>query len=210
MRRSTGEVPVYLNVYDVTAINGYAYWFGLGVYHSGVQVHGVEYAFGAHDHSATGIFDAEPRMCPGFVFRKSILVGRTDLGPQEVRDLMEELAETYAGNTYHLISKNCNHFCNYVCLRLTGNAIPSWVNRLANLGFLFKCVLPVQVAAVRSRAEESNDGERRRLRSVSIRHGNDSGKELSVVSGRRSGSRRSRKELPSSAVGSGGVTALRV
>lgn len=33
----TGSVPVYLNVYDLTPINGYAYWFGLGVYHSGVQ-----------------------------------------------------------------------------------------------------------------------------------------------------------------------------
>ena len=32
-----GTVPVNLNVYDLTPINGYAYWFGLGVYHSGVQ-----------------------------------------------------------------------------------------------------------------------------------------------------------------------------
>lgn len=36
-RRKTGSVPVYLNVYDLTPINGYAYWFGLGIYHSGVQ-----------------------------------------------------------------------------------------------------------------------------------------------------------------------------
>jgi len=33
----SGSVPVYLNVYDLTQFNGYAYWFGLGVYHSGVQ-----------------------------------------------------------------------------------------------------------------------------------------------------------------------------
>jgi hypothetical protein len=33
----SGSVPVYLNVYDLTPFNGYAYWFGLGVYHSGVQ-----------------------------------------------------------------------------------------------------------------------------------------------------------------------------
>lgn len=32
-----GSIPVYLNVYDITPINGYAYWLGLGVYHSGVQ-----------------------------------------------------------------------------------------------------------------------------------------------------------------------------
>lgn len=36
-KKKTGKVPVYLNVYDLTPINGYAYWLGLGVYHSGVQ-----------------------------------------------------------------------------------------------------------------------------------------------------------------------------
>ncbi|KAL8232292.1 hypothetical protein R6Q57_002070 [Mikania cordata] len=35
--RKSGSVPVYLNVYDLTSINGCAYWLGLGVYHSGVQ-----------------------------------------------------------------------------------------------------------------------------------------------------------------------------
>ncbi|CAI0444195.1 unnamed protein product [Linum tenue] len=97
-------------------------------------VHGVEYGFGAHDHSTTGIFEVEPKQCPGFTFRKSILIGRTDLGPKEVRSMMEKMAQEYSGNTYHLITKNCNHFCNDVCLKLTGKTIPSWVNRLACLG----------------------------------------------------------------------------
>ncbi|XP_078437728.1 deSI-like protein At4g17486 [Wolffia australiana] len=152
-RRKTGSVPVYLNVYDLTPINGYAYWFGLGIYHSGVQVHGVEYAYGAHDHPSTGIFSGEPRQCPGFRFRKSILIGRTDLGPREVRSLMAKMAESYSGSSYHLITKNCNHFCNDVCLRLVGRTIPRWVNRLANIGLLCNCVLPVglHVAGVRQR-----------------------------------------------------------
>lgn len=36
-KKRDGSVPVYLNVYDLTPINGYAYWVGLGIYHSGVQ-----------------------------------------------------------------------------------------------------------------------------------------------------------------------------
>lgn len=36
-KKKVGSVPVYLNVYDLTPINGYAYWLGLGIYHSGVQ-----------------------------------------------------------------------------------------------------------------------------------------------------------------------------
>lgn len=97
-------------------------------------VHGVEYAFGAHETSSTGIFEVEPKKCPGFTFRKSILVGKTDSGAKEVRVFMEKLAEEYKGNKYHLITRNCNHFCNEVCLKLTQNPIPRWVNRLARLG----------------------------------------------------------------------------
>jgi hypothetical protein len=32
-----GKTPVYLNVYDLTPKNGYVYWAGLGIYHSGVE-----------------------------------------------------------------------------------------------------------------------------------------------------------------------------
>uniref|UniRef100_A0A7C8ZD35 PPPDE domain-containing protein n=1 Tax=Opuntia streptacantha TaxID=393608 RepID=A0A7C8ZD35_OPUST len=141
----SGSVPVFLNVYDISPVNGYAYWFGLGVYHSGVQVHGVEYAFGAHEYPSTGIFEGVPKKCEGFTFRKGILIGWTESGPEDVKKVMEELAEKYRGNAYNLITKNCNHFCNDVCVRLTGNHIPSWVNRLARIGFLCNCVIPEKI-----------------------------------------------------------------
>lgn len=32
-----GNSPVYLNVYDLTPMNGYAYWAGFGIFHSGVE-----------------------------------------------------------------------------------------------------------------------------------------------------------------------------
>ncbi|KAM7495936.1 hypothetical protein LguiA_020350 [Lonicera macranthoides] len=75
-------------------------------------VHGVEYAFGAHEQSTIGIFEVEQKMCPDFTFKKLILIGRTDMGPKEVHAFMEKLAVEYSGNTYNLITKNCNHFCN--------------------------------------------------------------------------------------------------
>lgn len=31
------KTPIYLNVYDISPINKYLYWFGLGIYHSGIQ-----------------------------------------------------------------------------------------------------------------------------------------------------------------------------
>lgn len=31
------KTPIYLNVYDISPINKYLYWLGLGIYHSGIQ-----------------------------------------------------------------------------------------------------------------------------------------------------------------------------
>ncbi|KAK6159894.1 hypothetical protein DH2020_003275 [Rehmannia glutinosa] len=207
---------LYLNIYDLTPINNYLYWFGCGIFHSGIegyvnwavgliclrtvwwvsatllsyfsqfgvllfvpvgwnidiislasailrrehlstnmssksahhhrkcyhdsalyvhlrQAHGLEYGFGAHEYPTSGVFEVEPRSCPGFMFRRSIMLGSTDMSRSEFRSFMEHLSNKYHGDTYNLISKNCNHFTDEVCLHLTGKPIPGWVNRLARL-----------------------------------------------------------------------------
>ncbi|XP_054778608.1 deSI-like protein At4g17486 [Prosopis cineraria] len=164
-----GNSPVYLNVYDLTAVNGYMYWAGLGIFHTGIEVHGVEYAFGAHDHPTSGVFEVEPRQCPGFKFRKSIFMGTTSLDPLQVREFMERQAANYNGDTYHLIVKNCNHFCEDMCLKLTGNTIPKWVNRLARIGALCNCILPdaLKTSTVQHDSNfQGGDSEKKRLRTA--------------------------------------------
>ncbi|KAL9260183.1 DeSI-like protein [Drosera capensis] len=133
---------LYLNVYDLTPLNNYLYWFGLGIFHSGIEVHEKEYAFGAHEYPTSGVFEVEPRCCPGFIFRRTILLGSTEMSRAEFRSFMEQFASKYHGDTYHLIGKNCNHFTDEVCLHLTGKSIPGWVNRLARLGSFFNWLLP--------------------------------------------------------------------
>ncbi|CAL9165761.1 deSI-like protein At4g17486 isoform X1 [Musa acuminata AAA Group] len=146
----SARTHLYLNVYDLTPVNNYLYWFGIGVFHSGIEVHGMEYGFGAHDYSSSGVFEVEPKSCPGFIFRRSVWLGTTDMSRSEFRVFIEDLAGKYHGDTYHLIIKNCNHFTDEVCMRLTGKPIPGWVNRLARLGSFCNCILPenIQVTAV--------------------------------------------------------------
>lgn len=143
--------PVVLNVYDLTPMNNYLYWFGLGIFHSGIEVHGMEYGYGAHEFPTSGVFEVEPKSCPGFTYRRSVWMGTTDLSRAEFRSFIENLAGKYNGNTYHLISKNCNHFTDDVCKNLTRKSIPGWVNRLARVGSFFNCLLPesIQVSTVR-------------------------------------------------------------
>ena len=41
-----GGEPVYLNIYDLSDQNSWTYWCGVGIFHSGLEVYGVEYAYG--------------------------------------------------------------------------------------------------------------------------------------------------------------------
>ncbi|XP_068649978.1 deSI-like protein At4g17486 isoform X1 [Aristolochia californica] len=147
------RAQLYLNVYDLTPINNYLYWFGFGVFHSGVEAHGMEYGFGAHEYSSSGVFEVEPKSCPGFAFRRSVWIGSVNMSRSEFRSFMEHISGKYHGDTYHLIAKNCNHFTDDVCMHLTGNSIPGWVNRLAKLvsGSFCNCLLPenIQPTAIR-------------------------------------------------------------
>ena len=93
----------------------------------------MEYGFGAHDYPTTGVFEVDPKSCPGFSYRRSILLGYTNMLPFEFREFIDNLASDYHGDSYHLILKNCNHFTRDVSMRLTGKSTPKWVNRVAHL-----------------------------------------------------------------------------
>ncbi|XP_076884099.1 deSI-like protein At4g17486 [Bidens hawaiensis] len=152
------DTQVFLNVYDLTPVNSYSIWFGFGIFHSGIQVYGMEYGFGAHDFPISGVFEVEPKTCPGFIYRCSIPLGHVSKSPTEFREFIETVASEYHGATYHLISKNCNHFTDDITQRLTGKNIPGWVNRLAKVGSLCSCLLPehLQVTTVKQLPEYHN------------------------------------------------------
>ena len=55
------------------------------------------------------------------------MIGETSLGAQEVQELVQQLGSEYKGTSYHLLERNCNHFSNELCTKLTGRPAPSWV-----------------------------------------------------------------------------------
>lgn len=150
---SVSEWPVRLNVYDVVTEEDPALvprlndWFGIvgvGVFHTGVEVHSTEYAFGGHVEATSGIFEVEPRVCPGVRFRSSILLGRTALSPAQTTAIIRRLgAADFLGTSYSLISHNCNHFSAALCAELgVAKRFPSYVNRLAVIAAGVSCLLP--------------------------------------------------------------------
>lgn len=144
-------VPVELNVYDlahpdnpdaVPNLNWYLYGLGMGLYHSGVCVYGIEHCYGGHPEEHTGVFQVRPKKAPDARFRQTIFIGRTELTAQQVSQLVEAMAQVWKGNTYNLLTRNCNHFASDLCEKLTGNPAPEWINRLAWVGEKAKFLLP--------------------------------------------------------------------
>jgi len=53
-------------------------------------------------------------------------MGETSLSASDVRAEIASLGEYFRGNQYHLIMRNCNHFSDALCERLTNRRIPGW------------------------------------------------------------------------------------
>jgi hypothetical protein len=95
----------------------------------------LEFSFGGHEYSFSGIFKVTPRQGPpGVSFRESIEMGEVEMTRAEVTSLMVSLGEKYTGRSYNLLTRNCNHFAEEVLEILCNRRLPGWVNRLAGLG----------------------------------------------------------------------------
>lgn len=59
---SRPRTKVLLHVYDLVD-NAWTYWCGVGIFHSGVEIYGVEYAYGGHEYDAPGTHPAPATRC---------------------------------------------------------------------------------------------------------------------------------------------------
>ncbi|CAO3617206.1 unnamed protein product [Cunninghamella blakesleeana] len=139
---------VFVNVYDMlepSFLTSFGYYaLGIGIYHSGVEICGKEYCFGGHEYkNITGVFAVEAKSGPpGLSFKQSISIGYTQLTNDQIHKVIQDISKEYVGTSYNLLTRNCNHFTDDLCVLLTGKHAPSWINRAAKLGTMFPCVIP--------------------------------------------------------------------
>merc|ERR1719356_1161936 len=101
----------------------------MGAFHSAIEVYGREWSYGLTDEG-TGVFSCEPRGSTQHCFRESIIIGETTLCRREVANLLRQLE--WPGSEYHIIRKNCCHWCEAFCRSLGAAGLPQWVNKVAS------------------------------------------------------------------------------
>lgn len=88
------------------------------------QVYGdEEWSFGYCDYGS-GVFSCPLRENPMYTFRESIVLGNTSCSIFTVNQILRELSREWPGNSYDLLSRNCNHFCDAFCERLDVPKLP--------------------------------------------------------------------------------------
>ncbi|KAH7822286.1 putative pppde peptidase family [Monocercomonoides exilis] len=140
----TPHIPVYINVYTLY-VRGRPLVFpgGLGVFHSGVEILGKEWAFEG-DRKGTGVWYQKPiSPLPTSPFKCQIYVGLCIRTPQQVDQILNEISQEYPATSYNIVHRNCHDFSNDFSFRLCGSErypLPKWLNTLAKIG---RCTSPL-------------------------------------------------------------------
>ena len=132
MSRVHDSADVILNVYDASPLNKWTYHLGLGKFHSGIEIYGIEYAYGPVD----GVMNIDPKsgvIKNKVTFRTSLKLGETTKSRSEVRDLINDIDDHFLPDQYDPFSQNSNHFTDRVAGRLCHTTIPQWVNSIPDL-----------------------------------------------------------------------------
>jgi hypothetical protein len=75
-----------------------------------------------------------------YTYRERIVLGETECGIAAVNRILRELSREWPGHSYDLLSRNCNHFCDVLCERLSvpklpGKGLTKWSYSLRFLCF---------------------------------------------------------------------------
>ncbi|KAI1358942.1 PPPDE putative peptidase domain-containing protein [Xylaria arbuscula] len=144
---SLTRTEIVINVYDLLSpgrLSSVLWTFGTSLLHSGVVINGKEYAYGGHDRpGVTGVYWTQPKTePPGGTFRTEILQGFTFATQAEIDSIIRRASIEFDGAAYNILTRNCNHFTSYLCMKLTGRPGPNWLNRAASIGVALPCVVP--------------------------------------------------------------------
>ena len=109
------QFPVKLNVYNLAGgnmsdaiISAVA---GGGLYHTGLEIDGVEYAFGGGNGKGSGVWAQQPHKLPscfgGATFKEAVHMGVSEpLTRKDLHGIMHQMAREWRMSQYNMLTRN--------------------------------------------------------------------------------------------------------
>ena len=126
---------VYLNIYHLTIFNYILQFFGIGFFHTSLEINDIEYSFKLGIGDESGIFIN--RFKYGIEkkwLKEKIYLGNTPYDINSVNEIFKLYIPFWLGRSYNLFQKNCNNFTKFFAglLLRNDNVInyPEYVNRI--------------------------------------------------------------------------------
>jgi hypothetical protein len=107
----------------------------LQAYHVGVEVYGSEYTFQLiyDEPDGTGVVVCKPTQAVGYIFKESIDLGNTSLSQEDVKNVLDSMADKWISKEYHPTRRNCVDFSRALITALRVGQLPSWVSLAADV-----------------------------------------------------------------------------
>lgn len=138
--------PVFLNIYDLNCFNYLLELFGLGIYHSTIEVYSKEYCFGPTSEDEPGFFINEAgELLSKLKLKEKRYLGNTLYNEKDFIKILSLESPFWMGRTYDPFVKNCNHFSYYISKILVNEDnidFPLYINRICFFGKFVSCFYP--------------------------------------------------------------------
>lgn len=133
---------IYLNVYHLSIINYVIQIFGIGFFHTTLEVNNIEYSFGATIGNVSGIFyNTFGEGSPNIHLKEKIYLGNTIYNDDTIKKLLCLYIPYWMGKSYDPFLKNCNHFTYFLAEKLLRTSkvkkYPDYVNRITEYVIFF-------------------------------------------------------------------------
>ena len=135
------SLSVIINVYKIaedTILDD----VGIDIYHTAIEYDNTEFAFGyLEEEGSCGVYDIKPMSYDEGTYVESIQVGYATR--RQFFNKLENIKRNYLGNSYNIITKNCNHFTNDMIMALFNIELPKKYSSFLKFGeFLRKLISP--------------------------------------------------------------------
>jgi hypothetical protein len=127
---------IVVNVYKTHPNSNFSFPGLIGAYHSGVVLSGVEYSFA----NSVGVYETRPGEYGRVV--RSMSLGIATKTNREILEILNKLRTRFPGDSYDLLTQNCNHFSDCFIRSISEAKLPAWVNRAAWWGSWVRCCIP--------------------------------------------------------------------